>query len=182
MREFSAFNYAFRFTIEGQFRSFTRDIGQRVSIPRLNVVIKRIVIVNLGAQSLGIFDRDQDRAQSLASVVRASAPEMAVSVASDLDTLARGAHGLINCTPVGMVGYEGTPLASEQMAGAGWAFDAVYTPRKTQFLDDARMQGLKVISGYELFFFQGVHAWRHFSGKPVDVEKLRETLEKTSTS
>lgn len=85
---------------------------------------------------------------------------------------------MLNGTPVGMVGYDGTPLAADAMQGADWAFDAVYTPVDTQFLKDATAQGLDIISGYELFFWQGVHAWEHFSGgKPLDRIALRQALE-----
>jgi shikimate dehydrogenase len=33
-----------------------------------------------------------------------------------------------------------------------------------------------VISGWELFFWQGVHAWQHFAGLPLDEEGLRADL------
>jgi shikimate dehydrogenase len=75
-----------------------------------------------------------------------------------------------------MVGYEGTPLPREKLRGAGWAFDAVYTPLDTQFLRDAAAGGLAVIGGYELFFHQGVDAWQIFSGRPVEAAQLRRLL------
>ena len=75
-----------------------------------------------------------------------------------------------------MVGYDGTPVPAELMAGAEWAFDAVYTPVDTQFLQDAAAEGLAVISGYELFFHQGVDAWALFSGCPVEPATLRAAL------
>ena len=40
----------------------------------------------------------------------------------------------------------------------------------------AAAAGLSIISGYELFFYQGVHAWGHFSGKPLDEARLRQDL------
>ena len=62
------------------------------------------------------------------------------------------------------------------MQGAEWAFDAVYTPRDTTFLADAAAAGLQVISGYELFFRQGVDAWALFGGTPLDLDRLRRDL------
>ena len=65
------------------------------------------------------------------------------------------------------------------MAGAEWAFDAVYTPytpAETQFLSDAAAEGLAVVSGFELFFHQGVDAWALFSGRPIDPAALRAAL------
>ena len=110
-----------------------------------------------------------------------TAPGMQVSVFASVGSAAPGADGLVNCTPVGMVGYEGTPLPPQLMGGASWAFDAVYTPRDTEFLGDAARAGLDVISGYELFFHQGVHAWKRFDGRDLDEERLRRELETVET-
>jgi shikimate dehydrogenase len=127
-------------------------------------------------EELRIAERDASRAEGVALALAQARPELRVSVTGDAAEAARGAAGLINCTPVGMVGHEGTPLPRAAMAGAEWAFDAVYTPVETQFLKDAAAEGLRVISGYELFFHQGVDAWALFSGTPVDPGALRAAL------
>lgn len=140
-------------------------------------------LVALGADEIRLVDRDEAKAQALAGDLRAvpNAPE--IKVFADAVKAAKGAAGLLNGTPVGMVGHGGTPLPREAMTGAEWAFDAVYTPVDTRFLQDAAAAGLKIISGYELFFYQGVHAWAHFSGLPLDEMRLRsELLEQGETS
>ena len=133
-------------------------------------------LVALGADALRLVDRDPARAEALAADLRAAAPGLPVSTHVSAEDAAQGAQGLINCTPLGMVGNPGTPLPRAAMAGAVWAFDAVYTPVNTEFLTDARAQGLTIISGWELFFYQGVHAWRHFAGLPLDTSALRASL------
>lgn len=133
-------------------------------------------LVALGADALRLVDRDPARAEALAADLRAAAPGLPVSTHASAEDAAQGAQGLINCTPLGMVGNPGTPLPRAAMAGAVWAFDAVYTPVNTEFLTDARAQGLTIISGWELFFYQGVHAWRHFAGLPLDTSALRASL------
>ena len=130
----------------------------------------------LGANDLALVDRDLVKAEALANDLRRAAPNLTVSVGNDAVAAAKGAAGVINCTPVGMVGYDGTPLPLAAMAMASWAFDAVYTPVKTQFLTDAAASGLQVISGWELFFYQGVHAWELFAGLPLDENRLRADL------
>lgn len=130
-------------------------------------------LLNLGLDALWIVDLDRSKAEDLESRLRAAAPRLPVVLADGPEALPARVDGLINCTPVGMVGYEGTPLQRERMRGAGWAFDAVYTPLETQFLRDAAAEGLTVISGYELFFYQGVDAWRLFADRPVDAGRLR---------
>ena len=134
-------------------------------------------LVALGASEIRLVDREQAKAEALAAELRAQDGAGPVTVCANPEEAARGAQGLLNGTPVGMVGYDGTPLDASAMAGAEWAFDAVYTPVDTQFLTDAAGAGLTVISGYELFFWQGVHAWDHFAGKPLDQAALRQALQ-----
>lgn len=133
-------------------------------------------LIGLGASELRLVDRDRAKAEIMAEAVRKAAPAMKVSLWDKAEEAASGVSGLVNCTPVGMVGYEGTPIEAEAMQGAEWAFDAVYTPADTRFLGDAAANGLSIISGWELFFYQGVHAWKLFSGKPLDENSLRHDL------
>lgn len=63
------------------------------------------------------------------------------------------------------------------MGTAAWAFDAVYTPVETQFLNDARATNLEVMSGYELYFHQGVDAFRLFTR-----QQMRNALLQASRS
>lgn len=130
----------------------------------------------LGLQEIRIVDRDLPKAQGLADALVAARPGLVALTGTDAVELAAGAAGIINCTPVGMVGYDGTPLPRAALQGAAWVFDAVYTPVDTQFLQDAAAEGLQVISGYELFFGQGVDAWAIFTGLPLDEARMRREL------
>lgn len=133
-------------------------------------------LVALGVQDLRLADTDLAKADDLAKALRLASPALIVTTGTEASPLSKGAAGLINCTPVGMVGYDGTPLTPADMAKADWAFDAVYTPVDTQFLNAAASHGLTVISGYELFIGQGVDAWRLFTGLPLDIDRLRRDL------
>ena len=133
-------------------------------------------LVALGASEIRIFDREEGRSAGLARDLRAVAGPVRILQAPSAEAAASGATGLVNCTPVGMTGHEGSPLRPEAMAGAAWAFDAVYTPAETRFLAATAAAGAAVISGWELFFWQGVHAWAHFSGAPLDEARLRAKL------
>lgn len=130
----------------------------------------------LGSPEIRIVDRDDVKACALCADLERAAPGLRAVPGMDAAAAAKGAEGLVNCTPVGMVGYEGTPLPRAAMAGAAWAFDAVYTPADTQFLCDAETEGLTAISGYELFIGQGVDAWALFTGLPIDIRRLRADL------
>lgn len=133
-------------------------------------------LLALDAGEIRLVDRDTAKARALAADLARVAGGARIVVGDDAVAAATGASGLLNGTPVGMVGHDGTPLPRAAMAGAEWAFDAVYTPVDTRFLDDAEAEGLAIIPGYELFFYQGVHAWAHFAGRPLDEARLRADL------
>lgn len=172
------FNTDYSGFIAGFRKALPDDPAGRVLMIGAGGVGKAIAfaLLKLGLQRLTIFDLDAARAEALAQSLRRAAPDIEIAVARDAAGGARNVDGLINCTPVGMDGYEGTPLPRDHMGGAKWAFDAVYTPIDTQFLTDAADAGLAVISGYELFFYQGVDAWDYFAGTPLDHEELRRLL------
>ncbi len=133
-------------------------------------------LVALGASELRLVDRDRLKAEALKRDLAAIGHASCVSVIKDAGAAAEGATGLLNGTPVGMVGYDGTPLPRSCMIGAEWAFDAIYTPLETQFLRDARAERLQVITGYELFIHQGLDCWQLFSGLAADEDALRTAL------
>ena len=133
-------------------------------------------LIALGLTEIRIADRDLPKAQALAEALRATRPDLVTRTSTDAAALSAGIAGIVNCTPVGMIGYDGTPLPRDDMRGAAWAFDAVYTPVDTQFLGDAAAEGLQVISGYELFIGQGVDSWALFTGLPLDEARLRQDL------
>jgi shikimate dehydrogenase len=133
-------------------------------------------LADLGAREIRIFDHDITKSTALRNALMEPAPRLTVHLTQSIEAAANGADGLINATPLGMVGYPGTAIPRHAMAGARWAFDAVYTPVDTAFLCDAAASGLRTMSGYELFFHQGVDAFRIFTGQEVDQPALRQAL------
>ena len=135
-------------------------------------------LAELGAKAIRLVDLDRARAEALAATLRTARPAMEVTATANLEDAASGARGIVNCSPVGMVGHDGTPVPRVLMRGAAWAFDAVYTPVDTRFLADAAATGLDTLSGYELFFEQGADCTEIFLGGPVDRTRLRQALQK----
>ena len=133
-------------------------------------------LAELGAEAIRLLDVDRGRAQALAASLRAAYPGLNAARCASLKEAAAGARGLVNCSPVGMVGHDGTPIPREHMHRAAWAFDAVYTPVDTQFLADAASAGLETLSGFELFFHQGAEGFEIFFGGSVDRARLRQAL------
>jgi shikimate dehydrogenase len=130
-------------------------------------------LATLNASEIRIFDRDPTKAMALEASICSTFPGVTAMTCLSTETAARGADGIVNCSWVGMNGHEGTPIHRRDLKGAIWAFDSVYTPSDTLFLREAASMGLNTISGYELFFRQGLDAWTIFSGRHADEVRLR---------
>lgn len=134
-------------------------------------------LIALGAEEIVIFDRAVARAKVLADAIMA-APDVDTSatVAEAAGGAVRNADGIVNCTPLGMAGHAGSAVPLDLLGPQRWAFEAVYTPVDTAFKLASEAAGLKVLSGYELFFHQGVDAFRIFTGLSPDPDALRRLL------
>jgi shikimate dehydrogenase len=131
----------------------------------------------LGAQEIAVVDGDEAKARALAEAITAtSGGAISATFAGDAREVVRNADGIVNCTPLGMVDYPGSAVPLDLLGLQLWVFEAVYTPVDTAFKLAAEAAGLKVLSGYELFFHQGVDAFRIFTGLTPDLDVLRRLL------
>jgi shikimate dehydrogenase len=133
-------------------------------------------LASLGVTSIRLFDADQAKARGLQAALADFQSGVNFVAASSLAKACEGATGLINCTPLGMVGYGGNAFEDIPMAGRAWIFDAVYTPLETPFLKAGEAARVETLSGYELFLYQGIHAFKLFTGHDVDARELRRAL------
>lgn len=91
------------------------------------------------------------------------------------------ANLLVNTTPIGMYPkVEESPLSAEDMAQLpreAIAYDLIYKPKPTKFLQQAQQGGLTAIDGLEMLVQQGAAAlkiWLQRETVPVDV--MRQSL------
>lgn len=132
-----------------------------------------VALARLGAQGITLYDTDADKVASLrAALVAMGAP---VDTAGAPDPT--GFDGVVNCTPLGMVGRPGSPLPAGAAGRPVWAFDAVYTPVETAFRAQVMAMGADFLNGWELYFHQGIQAFEIFSGRRVtDTAWIRACL------
>jgi shikimate dehydrogenase len=99
------------------------------------------------------------------------AEELLMRVLSD-------SHLVVNCTSVGMkhTATEGrSPLPGRLTSGGSTepvAYDLVYNPLETRFLQDARRAGAKVVTGLPMLIYQGVAAFQMWTGRKAPVEVM----------
>ena len=78
-----------------------------------------------------------------------------------------------NATSAGMGGGK-SPYPKELWKSDMVAFDVVYTPRKTQFLEEARAAGAEIGDGVEMFLKQAQHQLNHYVGRGIPTEVIKE--------
>jgi shikimate dehydrogenase len=98
-------------------------------------------LVRLGVNELRILDASSAKAETLAGLLRDDAT---VSVTDNIEAALRGAVGLVNGTPVGMLPNRGSPVPERLLHGGLWVADAIYSPLWTPLLNAAKASGAGV--------------------------------------
>jgi len=88
---------------------------------------------------------------------------------------------LVNTTPIGMYPHlDRSPLSLAEMEvlkPGAIAYDLIYTPRPTLFLQQAKQQGAIAIDGLEMLVQQGAAALKIWLQQPVPVDIMRQALQ-----
>lgn len=88
---------------------------------------------------------------------------------------------LANATSVGMKpNTEVTPIHKEALKHYTCVFDAIYTPKDTRLLREARDSGCSIVYGTEMLIRQGFEQWKNFTGLPAPEELFRELMSRHS--
>ena len=148
-----------------------RDHGQsRVAVIGAGGVGRAIAfaLAETGVSEIRIFDTDRSKAQQLAAQLKSHGE---VRAAGSVEDAMRGATGVVNGSPVGMLPNRGTPVPDALLHKGMWVADAVYTPLWTPLLNAAKAKGAEVMTGRELAIYQAADAFELFTGlKPSAVE------------
>jgi quinate/shikimate dehydrogenase len=136
-----------------------------------------------GAKSLTIFNpRDPffERAEKMVEKIKGKVPGCQVEL-YDLDAkdIMRekidAAHILVNGTLLGMKPREDTTVISDpELFHEGLVVaDVVYNPKETRLLREAKEHGCIAVPGNGMLLWQGVAAFKLFTGKDMPVEEVK---------
>lgn len=131
-------------------------------------------LIKVGAKKIVVWDLDVEKSTRLAAQY-GGVVEVVLIQKSESEILS--ADGLVNATALGMEAYPGSAFDSKLLGSQSWAFDAVYTPTNTQFLQCANTAGLNAISGFELFCNMAVRSFKAYTGIDPDFEKTIDKLQ-----
>ncbi|MFZ7091125.1 shikimate dehydrogenase [Primorskyibacter sp. 2E233] len=124
---------------------------------------------DMGVRNLLIHDISPEGAQELAG-------QTGGRVATDLETAAAQANGIVNATPMGMAKLPGTAIPTSMIRADQWVADIVYFPIETQLLREAKAKGCLVMNGGSMALYQAVRAFQLFTGQTPDVDVMRATF------
>ncbi|SDI33736.1 shikimate dehydrogenase [Nonomuraea jiangxiensis] len=131
-------------------------------------------LLTMGADRVTLVDAEPARADGLAAeLARRFGPGRArPSAPAELPELLAGADGLVHATPTGMARHPGLPLPAELLHPGLWVADIVYRPLETELLKQAGAVGCRVLDGGGMVVFQAAHAFRLFTGRTPDTERM----------
>ena len=125
-----------------------------------------------GIGSLYIINRTVDKtAHLMADIVERFPSVVSASRVVDADLI-------VNATSLGLKSEDPLPI------GADWlknhqpkrAYDMIYRPAETPFLQAARASGCQTANGLSMLLYQGATALELWSGRPAPVEIMRAAL------
>lgn len=125
-----------------------------------------------GASNLHLFDVEPERAAALAGALGSSFDRARIHIVPDLRSALAIADGVVNATPVGMVGHAGVPLPLQMLGPSMWVADIVYFPLETELLEQARAMGCRTLDGIAMVVFQAAAAFDIFTGHTADRERM----------
>lgn len=129
-------------------------------------------IARLGARELVVFDVEASRSRVLAEQICGHWGAGRAVAGQDLAAAMRLADGIINATPIGMVGHPGVPISPDLLRRAQWVAEVIYFPLETELLRAARAKGCRTLDGGGMAVFQAAEAFRLFTGLQADAERM----------
>lgn len=125
-----------------------------------------------GTGLLQIYDVETARAVALVETLSANFGVDRAQVVLEVDRAVEAADGVVNASPVGMVGHPGTPFPIHLLQSSHWLADIVYFPLETELLSQARKLGCRTVDGVTMVVFQAAAAFDLFTGLEADRERM----------
>ena len=128
-------------------------------------------LAELGASHIYIADIVTQQSTELAEALSAHGFKASAVSTDSVPDLQSEVDGLVNCTALGMYGKPGSPFDASRIQSQSWAFDAVYIPLKTDFIQRCESAGMACMTGFDLWIFQGLDAFTLFTGETVSADE-----------
>lgn len=173
----------------GKLKGFNTDyLGFMAHLKELKLKPKKVALIGAGGAAkavcfalakmkinqLCIYDIDKFKSLSLFKKLNSSFPKIKFDVASRIEDLKLPDKDLlINASPVGMRQGDPCLLAASDLHTGLFVYDLIYSPLETKLIILAKERNLSFSNGLGMLLYQGVFAFKHFSGRlgPVNIMK-----------
>lgn len=127
-----------------------------------------------GVRELFLVNRTVERAEALATELRARFPSVRVAVGYPADH----ADLVLNATSLGLRAEDLSPLDEDQfpLTKSVAVFDMIYRPAETPLLRAARAAGCAAANGLNMLLRQGAESLEIWTGQTAPREVMREAL------
>jgi shikimate dehydrogenase len=128
-----------------------------------------------GVKRLHLVNRTMSKAEAVASEIRARFPNIETKLGYPEGTV----DLVVNGTSAGLKAGDPLPFDSKlfSLKKAAAAYDMIYRPAQTRFLQEAGRSGCKFANGLGMLLYQGARALEIWSGKNAPIEIMRRALQ-----
>jgi shikimate dehydrogenase len=130
------------------------------------------------AKQVWVVNRTFSRARKVASRLSAHFPKTFFEPRSltQVKEISDSIDLYINATPLGMKGFPKVTLLPDRVSPGALAFDLVYRPEKTKFLEKASKLGLRTVAGLDMLIWQAIAGWEIWLGTVPNRSQLKNAL------
>lgn len=100
-----------------------------------------------------------------------------IAKTKEKDAIISTADFIINATSVGQHDNN-VPYNIERLKKGAVVYDIIYNPARTAFLKLANRKGARVFNGLDMLIYQGMHAFKLWTGRKSDYAAIKKALSK----
>ena len=138
-------------------------------------------LFDLGVKTVLVSDKNMDRARGLVRALTVVFGAGRARVESDPAAALAKAAGVINATPVGMLGYPGNAVQVDAIRAHHWVADIIYTPLETELVMAAIDRGARAMGGASMCIHQAAGTFTIFTGLQPDLHRMERTFADMAT-
>jgi shikimate dehydrogenase len=142
-----------------------------------SAIAHAVLRMGTGMGTLVLVDNDGARAGVLTEQLNQQYGGRRASWTGDAAAALQGASGLIHATPTGMAKLPGLPLPAALLRPDLWVSEIVYFPVQTELVKAATALGCKVCNGTGMAVGQAVGAFRLFTGREPDADRMQAHMQ-----
>jgi len=131
-----------------------------------------------GASRVWIVNRTLSRARKISRSLqkRFPATEFKVLPPERMSGFIEPVALYVNATPLGMKGFPKQTYLPKKLTPGSFAFDLIYRPGVTSFIQEAAERGLKTLNGLDMLCWQALFTWEIWVEEIVHKTRIKRLL------